>query len=380
MAVRYIGSKARIASAILDRVGEPRRGDGSFLDAFAGTGVVAEEAARRGWSVKINDHLLSATAIAAARVTTSRAARFRKLGGYKEAVRLLNDLPPRKGFFFKTYSPASALHGPHERRYFTRENAGRIDAIRGQISRWDSEGLLSSSEQRVLIADLLLAANGVANIAGTYGCFMREFLAAALRPLTLRARTLETHVGRVEVFNTDVAMLPALRDDVAYLDPPYTKRQYAAYYHILETIAHGDRPSVVGVTGLRPWRSKLSDFCYKVRALEAIRSTVVRLSSRRVFISYSSEGHVALDQLCEALKPFGRLVVHQIGEVGRYRPNQCASDNSASVSEYLLELTKSASGGMNGTNALTRSNPTRTGRARVGASGSRARHGSQRQG
>ena len=27
--------------------------------------------------------------------------------------------------------------------------------------------------------------------------------------------------------------------DVAYFDPPYTKRQYAAYYHILETIAAG---------------------------------------------------------------------------------------------------------------------------------------------
>lgn len=34
--------------------------------------------------------------------------------------------------------------------------------------------------------------------------------------------------------------------DIAYEDPPYTKRQYGAYYHILETIAIGDEPEITG--------------------------------------------------------------------------------------------------------------------------------------
>ena len=32
--------------------------------------------------------------------------------------------------------------------------------------------------------------------------------------------------------------------DTVYLDPPYTKRQYASYYHIPETIAYHDEPKV----------------------------------------------------------------------------------------------------------------------------------------
>ena len=40
--------------------------------------------------------------------------------------------------------------------------------------------------------------------------------------------------------------------DTVYLDPPYTKRQYAAYYHILETISLGDEPIVEGICGIRP--------------------------------------------------------------------------------------------------------------------------------
>ena len=60
--------------------------------------------------------------------------------------------------------------------------------------------------------------------------------------------------------------MPIAESDVV-TRPADTKRQYAAYYHILETIAHGDEPVVEGITGLRPWKSKASDFCYKRRAL-----------------------------------------------------------------------------------------------------------------
>ena len=36
MAVRYIGSKARLAGAILDIVGDPSSGSAHFVDAFCG--------------------------------------------------------------------------------------------------------------------------------------------------------------------------------------------------------------------------------------------------------------------------------------------------------------------------------------------------------
>ncbi|MCZ5120468.1 DNA adenine methylase [Escherichia coli] len=33
--------------------------------------------------------------------------------------------------------------------------------------------------------------------------------------------------------------------DLCYIDPPYMKRQYAANYHILETLARGDEPEAM---------------------------------------------------------------------------------------------------------------------------------------
>ena len=52
MGYRYIGSKARIADEIIEYVKETAtmESGGFFVDAFSGTGVVAEKAAQIGWT------------------------------------------------------------------------------------------------------------------------------------------------------------------------------------------------------------------------------------------------------------------------------------------------------------------------------------------
>jgi adenine-specific DNA-methyltransferase len=340
--VRYIGSKARIVDAILGIIGPPGDGEGHFVDAFAGTGVVGARASELGWPIRLNDHLLSAVVTSAARLLGSEAVSFSRFGGYRRAVAELNGVPPRHGFLWREYSPASLDAIGIERRYFTEDNAAKLDAMRARLEEWTTEGLLTKEERLLLIADLLSAANTVANIAGTYGCFMRKWLDSALKPVVLESRRLRAKTASVEVYNVDVDAVPFSDNDVAYFDPPYTKRQYAAYYHILETIAHGDEPEVGGITGLRPWQEKASAFCYKTRALEAISSMLARTASRRIYLSYSSEGHVSRSELERTLAPLGQVTFHEIGSIGRYRPNQAATENASQVSEFLVELEKAA--------------------------------------
>ena len=202
--------------------------------------------------------------------------------------------------------------------------------------------MLTPREEQLLVCDLISAANRVANIAGTYGCFLSKWQNAANQPLHLIPRELKLETAELVTTVADVAELRPAPSDLVYLDPPYTKRQYASYYHILETIAVGDDPEVEGVSGLRPWKEKASAFCYKTRALEALVSLVERISSRRVLISYSCEGHVDLGDLCAALQRSGRVECTPIQGVGRYRPNRVASANGNSVTEYILSFTRAA--------------------------------------
>lgn len=338
MTFRYIGSKARLVDQIKNRIG-PSTG-GFFVDAFCGTGVVAEAAAGLGWPVRINDHLSSAVISAGARLICEKEAKFKKLGGYEGAIAKLNATDKSEGFIWRSYSPASFDSCGIERRYFTEDNAGRIDAMRALIHDWSESGLILETEERLLIADLFGALNRVANIAGTFGCFLSKWTSQANMDIAMRCRELKSTSTRVEASVGDVFDVHADVDDVVYLDPPYTKRQYASYYHILETVALGDEPLVEGVAGLRPWRDRASDFCYKSRALSTLIKLIESLDSKRILLSYSSEGHVAIKDLKMELSNLGISVMHPLGSIGRYRPNKTASDGAVKVDEFLVAISR----------------------------------------
>jgi adenine-specific DNA-methyltransferase len=275
-----------------------------------------------------------------ARLISAEEATFHRLGGYAATLSALNALKPIQGFIWREYSPASARICGIERRYFIEENAGRIDAVRAQIRMWKDMGSISEIEERLLIADLISATNRVANIAGTYGCFLSQWTDQALVPIRLMPRNLGRNRTQVAVTAQDAATIQVRPPDLVYLDPPYTKRQYASYYHILETIALGDEPVVEGVSGLRPWRDKASDYCYRARALSALSKLVRGLNAKRILLSYSEEGQVAIDELYQQLKAIGSIEAHTLMNVGRYRPNKAAVAARSSVREYLIIIEK----------------------------------------
>ncbi|MDM7480782.1 MAG: DNA adenine methylase [Halomonas sp.] len=102
MSFRYIGSKARVVDTIIDRIGSPD--SGMFIDAFSGTGAVAEAASRAGWKVHVNDHLSSSAIMSFARLVSKADVLFSGLGGYASAVDVLNSLKPQRGFIWREYS------------------------------------------------------------------------------------------------------------------------------------------------------------------------------------------------------------------------------------------------------------------------------------
>ena len=245
MAFRYLGNKARLVDDIVKTVAALIPAGAHVADPMCGTATVAGAFAAAGFAVTASDELTFAVQHARVRLLLTDPPAFDALGGYENVLRILNELPPEQGFFYREYSDAGQpANGCRPRAYFTGANAARIDAIRTIVGRWRDDGALQDLEGDLLHHDLIMAANRVANIAGTYGYYRSSWNPAALQPLTLLPtpfcdggaghRVLH---GRVEdlVGNIDA--------DLVYLDPPYTKRQYAGNYHILETLAVGDEPS-----------------------------------------------------------------------------------------------------------------------------------------
>lgn len=336
MGYRYIGSKARIANDIIQYLGSPQAEDGYFIDAFSGTGIVASKAADAGWKIKINDIMHNASVISEARLLSVEDVPFSAFGGYEAVLAILRQTE-QEGFIWKEYSPASLRQVGVERKYFTEDNAKRIDGAVEKIHLYKSAGTISRREFSLLIATLISAVNDIANIAGTYGCFLSKWTAQSLGTLDLQPLQIRDKKVRYLVTTEDAFDIKSRPNDVIYLDPPYTKRQYASYYHILETITLGDNPNVGGVTGLRPWKSRASVFCYKAKALQALVNLASSQRANRVLISYSDDGHVQLNQLIDELEKTGTVEVVELGSIGRYRPNLAASSHKSTVTEYLID-------------------------------------------
>ena len=237
---------------------------------------------------------------------------------FERVVAHLDSLDPLEGFFTRHYSPSSKGLDGVERRYFTVGNAGRIDAIRNQIDCWRAK--LTEGEHALLLSTLVDATFEVSNTAGTYGCYLKAWKPKALRDLQLQARPLTRgSTAGHRVTCADAAVIASeVEADVLYADPPYTKRQYAAYYHVLETLVRNDNPPLTGTTGLRPWHTEASDWCYRRHARSALDALVTKSSAQRLVLSYNDDGQIPHADIVTILGEHGEVRFDEL-QVRRYR-------------------------------------------------------------
>jgi adenine-specific DNA-methyltransferase len=221
--------------------------------------------------------------------------------------------------------------------YFTSENAAKIDAISLKISSWYEDGLISEKENSLLRHDLILAANKVANIAGTYGHYRSKWSNGSTTSLKLVPATF------LKGFSTKHTVMQGPAEEISkkveaelcYLDPPYMKRQYAANYHIIETLARGDVPEAIGVSGLRPWRDQYSNFCSKVKIRDSFRQIFENIDCRQFLISYSEDGLLSEKEMTILFKQFGKVSLKKI-PIKRFKSN--TGGEGGTVLEYLYHV------------------------------------------
>lgn len=357
MGFRYIGSKTRIVKEIANAIGELAKPGSCIADLMCGTAAVSAELRRRQYRVVANDVLTFCYHHAKVALLFSSRPSFRGCAGllkqvrtparpglfplstYETVLQVIQALPPIKGYFWREFGPdGRPANGGRPRKYFSADNAKHIDAARALIKRLRVQRKISDLEHSLLIHDLIMAANDVANIAGTYGHYLSHFTPRALTPIVFCPTQVVTcdDAGRHSVLCGHAERVAAdIECDVCYLDPPYMKRQYAANYHVLETIAREDEPEAIGVSGLRPWRDGYSDFCTRTRIQRAFDAVVTQMRCRHFIVSYSEDGLLSLGELESILKKHGPVRTRELRNK-RFKSNN--STLAPDVTEYLVWL------------------------------------------
>jgi adenine-specific DNA-methyltransferase len=341
--LNYIGSKFQlldwITSNMKEKTGWTSFADKRIGDIFSGTGIVSYHFRKHNAIVISNDAELYSSIITHAFTRSIYTANCKKiLDEFQQDIQD-NKHSTTIGFITTHYSP----FGSCERKFFTIENAKRVDYIRNKLELIKES--LAFDEYQFILASILLSADAVSNVPAVYGCFLKNFKAKAMKNLKLMPihnNTLQSHyasnTNNNDVLNTD--FLASFETDLVYLDPPYNARQYSKNYFPLNIIAK--TPELLlselplkGKTGI-PSDCFISPFCKKRDITErAFEMLFKGLKTKWIFLSYNSEGILSKEKMLDILKKYGDASVIE-RDYKRFKSFEYNKD--VEIKEYLFCL------------------------------------------
>lgn len=340
--MRYMGNKTEhldFIEEVIDSFKSKLNLQPSLFDAFGGTGSVTQYFNSKGFTVVTNDINNYAFNLCFSRNNiTVQDLMFKGLNlKIDKVLEHLNNCK-KKGFVYKNYSPNPKCK--YERKYFTNENAEKIDGIRTQIEDWYKSKKITNKEYIHLISILIETTSLFSNIPGTYGAFLtKSWDSRALKNLSL---TINIHRNLLasnknennKTYNTDIRSLIKKVNscDFLYLDPPYNERDYSSYYHVLETISKYDNPELKeNKTGTKKNITK-SNWCKKTKVLEELEYVIKNSNAKVVMLSYNNEGIMKLEDIKKIFKKYGKYS-NKKKEVRRFKCNK--SETDIVVYEYI---------------------------------------------
>lgn len=270
---RYLGSKSRMLDFI-DQVIHPYMKDiKSVADIFAGTGVVSDFFSRK-YRVKLSvNDILHSNYVSYITWFDNHPISLRKIKNY---LIELNNLDADNVEGYVTHNFGG--------KYFSIENAKKIDVIREQIEKYSD---INYREKAFLLTSLLYAMDGVANTVGHYDAYLKQ--RQVLKPLKLRLPIVQKDLQDNQIYRENANVLVRnIKADLVYIDPPYNSRQYGDAYHLLENIIRWHKPRVVGVAKKMENRKDIKSEYSTQKAPEVFEDLVQHIQSKYILVSYNN--------------------------------------------------------------------------------------------
>jgi adenine-specific DNA-methyltransferase len=340
--LNYIGSKFQlldwITQNILEHTKWPSLENKIIADLFSGTGVVSYHFRNLNSIVISNDTELYSHIITFAFTKSCFTEKCREIIENIQQEIKNNEYVNTFGFITKHYSPFEL----NERKFFTIDNAQRIDYIRNRIELIKDS--ISLEEYNFILASLIISADAVSNVPAVYGCYLKNFKVKAIKELILLPIHTNTTLSNPksntfhsDVLNTD--FLSSFESDLVYLDPPYNERQYSKNYFPLNVIAKNlfiEEPVLKGKTGI-PTDCFISSFCKKTEVEKSFDLLFSQLKTKWIFLSYNSESLLSKEKILELMSKYG---IPSFVEKSYKRFKSYEYNDDVEIKEYLFILRK----------------------------------------
>ena len=310
--MNYIGSKKSLLEFLENSINKVVwEQEYTFSDLFAGTGIVGRYFKEKWHKVIANDLQYYSYVLNRHYIGNHKELYFKKLikeipelektniNNHKEIViNYLNNLSWIKWFIYENYSLAWTQGKEYERLYFSDENAVKCDSVRTKIEEWKKNNKINEDEYFFLLTSLLEAIDKVANTASVYWAFLKKLKKTALKEMNIKPAELFINDHDHDVFNEDInSLITKTKHDVVYLDPPYNHRQYSWNYHILETIAKSDNPSIKWKT----CSNQKSLYCSRNWVKKTYAELISNIDAKYIFLSYNDEWLMSHEDIKEIM-------------------------------------------------------------------------------
>ncbi len=305
--MRFLGNKTRMLENINSVIEQNNITGKTFCDLFSGSGSVGDYFKEK-YNIISNDFLYCLSIISKAKLenkTTPNFNLFKKQFNIDPFSYFNNKtyISDSQYFITNNYSPKG------NRRFFTEENAIKIDGIRIEIEELYKEFIIDAKERNFLIASLLESTMSVSNTSGTYEAYLKKWDKRAFKPFVLEPITInETNtINLNKIYNLDSnELIRKINGDILYLDPPYTITDYSSAYHLLESIAKYDYPNIGGITGRRKEINEKSKYTRKEQALINLEDLFRQAQFKHIIMSYSTQGLISIEDITKLASKFAK--------------------------------------------------------------------------
>lgn len=296
---RYLGSKQKMLDFINKVVADNTKNIDTVADIFGGTGVVADMFRKQGKTVIVND-ILTSNYVSYEAWFGNEAVNYEKI---IDKINQLNKLTGLSGYVTKNFGD----------RYFSLDNAKKIDAIREAI---EKDNDVTLREKSFLLTSLLYAMDKVANTVGHFDAYRKHM--DSFKPIMLRVPELNINKQN-KIYNEDAnRLVRKISADLVYIDTPYNSRGYESAYHVLENVIEWKKPAVEGIARKAVNRSEKSSEYTKSRAPEAFDDLIRHIKARYILVSYNnmakkgnsrSNAKISNEELIHSLEKRGTVQV-----------------------------------------------------------------------
>jgi len=357
--IPYIGNKRKLLDIIHEAILITGVEDGSFVDLFSGSTVVARFAKQLGFRVLANDWEHYSEQIAIGSVVINEVPSFEKLDGCENAFKMLNGAKPIEDYITKHLCPNDDDNLDHEkdRLFFMRKNGMKIDAMREMISTWLDEEKITSEEFGYLMVSFLYSVSYVSNTSGVFKGFHRgwggskgtalyricsdiELIPAIVFNNGKKNISTREDAGKlVHNLRAELGVIP----DIVYLDPPYNQHPYGSNYHVLNTVTLWDKPPLTenftkGTKAAirQDWRTeRRSAYNSRRTAAREFEELIDNISAKFILTSYSTEGTIPLQVMMDILGGKGSLRVVK-RDYTRYRVSSTRPSPKSQNVEFVI--------------------------------------------